>query len=121
MTQYLNTGLGDKFALKQESTRLFGVEDTIGATNIIAAPGAGYAIRLITYKIWNNVATDNVVTLKDGASAIDGYRLTTKGSGWIESTHPYETITLTENTALTIDLSAATEVGYSIRYFIVEV
>jgi hypothetical protein len=95
-----------------------GTVSTSGDTTLIAAPGAGQKIVIVSYTVQNESGSSTVILLKDGS--------TTKRRLWTEQkvdgeskTFPFNAYwRLSTNSALAINLSGANQVGVSIDYFI---
>jgi hypothetical protein len=104
-------------------TKLFlsGTEDTSGSTSLVTAPGAGNKISIAYVVLANESTTETTVTLLSASTEIYRALLTPKGdAGSVREIsfpvhHPLECGT---NEALSINLSGANAIGYSIGYVV---
>ena len=94
---------------------------TVGAsgdTPILATPGVGLRLALISVSIRNNSGVNNLVTLKETVSGlvISTVPTTAVGSG-DTSLYPWPLLkALAFNQGLSINLSAANSIAYTIDY-----
>lgn len=111
--------LGDHAAtLDQTLLSVSGTKAESGDNTLIAAPGAGNRIVIVSFCIQNESVTDTTLILKDGATAfrrVLGYNI---GDGVAVTYNPGREKRLTDATALVLNLSGANSCGYSVDYFI---
>jgi len=87
---------------------------TTGNNTIVSSPGVGFRIVLWSFLIVNEAATSNTVTIRDQAARFRCMLGAAIGSN-MGQVFPFG-YRMNENTALTLALSAATAIGYSIIY-----
>jgi hypothetical protein len=86
---------------------------------IIPAPGTGKRLVVYTAMVQNESATDTTVRLID---IVPRFRALLSQYGWLPLAFGLQVAwKLTENTALTINLSGANSHGYSVQYSIEDV
>jgi len=98
-----------------------GTTAALGDTPVIASPGVGLRLALLSVSIRNNNGANNLVTLKETASGLvlDTTPTTAVGSG-NTSTYPFPAMkTLAFNQGLTINLSAANSIAYTVDYTVI--
>lgn len=91
---------------------------TSGDTVIIPAPGAGLSINVLEITLQSESGTANTALIKQGAADASPHRVRcpADGSGVNKIYGKTDALTLPTNTALVINLSAASAVGVSARY-----
>lgn len=88
-----------------------------GATQIIAAPGAGYRIVVTCFTIQNESATATTMILRAGGSDVERVLGQNQGDGLARTYAVGREWRLPANTALNFVLSGANQCGYSIHYW----
>jgi hypothetical protein len=112
---------GQRLSAK-DATPKGGTASTSGDNIIIAAPGEGKAIDLITWSWWNKTNTETSVILKSASIAnIDNYITDKLGNGKLFTIPGGFKVQLAENEALVLNLSAANEHGYFVLYQIYDI
>ena len=92
-------------------------------TAVIAAPGAGLRNVIYYWRAQSEVDGDNTILLKSGSTTIGRVFVSSKGQGVLErmSSGPNEMderIYCGANEAVYLNLSAALQVNYTIRYYV---
>lgn len=84
---------------------------------LVAAPGGGFRIVVVAFVMQNESNNATTMILQDGTT--DKFRIlgAKKGDGLAMNLSPYP-LRLTENTALTMNLSGTNQCGYSVAYFV---
>lgn len=97
-----------------------GTKAAAGNNTLIAAPGVGNRIVVWAFVIQNESTTATTMILKD---AVDRWRVLAQyqGQGLAIAFDTLKPWRLNENTALTLNLSAANSCGYSVQYSIEQV
>lgn len=94
---------------------------TINAdTEIIGAPGVGNKLYITAIAIQNATANSQVITLKETTTTTVRWSMTfpNQGNGLTQEYTKDTAVVLTANNGLTLDLSAAQNVHYSVSYYI---
>ena len=117
----IRTLLGSVLQVKQQrNTWLYttGTASASGDTTLIAAPGEGNKLVISLIGCQLETATNTAVLLKDGATARMRVYTVSEGDGiYLEIPAGREWV-LTENSALVINLSTTSSIGYTLRYYI---
>lgn len=87
-----------------------------GNNTIIAAPGAGYRIKLHTMQMQLEAATATTVLVKSGSTTIGRFYAKDEGTGRIKEWPVGRERRLGENEALIFNLSGANQIGYEVEY-----
>lgn len=87
-----------------------------GDNSIIAAPGAGYRLKLHSFQVQLEAATATTVIIKSASTTVGRVYLHSQGQGRIKEWPVGRERRLGTNEALLINLSGANAVGYEIEY-----
>lgn len=104
-------------ASDREEIVITGTVAALGLTPLVAAPGPGLRIQVTAFVIQNEAALPVTITLYNGPNPAWRVLGQNQGDGLalvFASAHPWR---LDVNTALQINLSAARQCGYSIKYY----
>ena len=95
-----------------------GTASSSGANTLIAAPGAGYRLKLLSVTLQKEATDATVLTvlLKRGSTTFRRIVLVAQGDGYDRTWPVGRERRLGENEALVVDLSSALTLGYSIEY-----
>lgn len=105
------------------ATQIVGTRSTSGdGTAVIAAPGAGLRNVITYYRLQLEADGDQTILLKSGSTTIGRFFGSSKGHGIIErldqENELIDRIFCGANEAVYINLSAASAVNYTIRYYV---
>ena len=95
-----------------------GTAATSGDNDLIAAPGLGNRIVIVSFCIQNESTTATTMILKDGATAFRRVLGQYQGDGVAVTYGPGREKRLAESAKLVLNLSGANSCGYSVDYFI---
>lgn len=104
--------------LDQVLLSVTGTKAESGDNTLIAAPGVGNRIVVVSFLLQNETGTSTTLILKDGATAFRRVLGQNQGDGVAVTYTPGREKRLSENTALVLNLSGANICGYSVDYFI---
>lgn len=100
---------------------LSGTSADAGANTVVAAPGEGQRLVVVSFQLQNEVATEQTAQLHEESTATKGVRLfapaDNAGFGTRAVLPDGARWKLAENKALVLTLSAATVVGWSVGYY----
>lgn len=101
----------------EELTTLTGTASSSGDNELVATPGAGYRTVVADFVIQNETSTANTMILRSGTTT-NGWRFHAEYLGdALAAILPLgQNWELNENEALNLNLSAAAQCGYTIRY-----
>jgi hypothetical protein len=107
--------------VEAEVTFLSGTSDSAGANTVVAAPGEGSRLVVVSFQLQNEVATEQTVQLHEEGTATKGVRLfapaDNAGFGTRAVLPDGARWKLAENKGLVLTLAAATAVGWSVSYY----
>ena len=89
-----------------------------GDNVIIAAPGTGQRICIMSFSIQNESATPTTMILKDGSTDRFRFLGQNQGDSMTWGWGLEQEWRLAENSALNLNLSGANQCGYNVAYFI---
>ena len=117
MTLASDQGALSILAMQKTLTHICGTVATSGHNSLISAPGDGHNIVVVSFAIQNEAGTANTILLEDGTTAVKRCHAAKESDGLSQSFAPGHAWVLSNNAALQINLSASTQVGYSISYY----
>lgn len=98
-------------------TSATGTAASSGDNTLIAAPGAGIRIVLVSIIIQNESSTATTMILKNGSTAYERILAQNQGDGLAHAYPVDARKKLAANAALVLNLSGANSCGYSIEYY----
>lgn len=115
--QIISAAAGAGLADDADLIYLTGTTAALGATTLIAAPGAGVRIVVSAFMVQNESAV--ATTVQVGAGGAPAFRalLQTQGAALSGAFQAGREWKLPANAALTVTLSAANSHGYSVVYY----
>lgn len=106
--------IGNVGVARTATTTRVGTVSTTTNT-IVTAPTSGKRWRILAWSFWNETGTATKATLKTATVTIDAYYMLSQGFGKNGELALNEDLVLGINETISLDLSVATTVGYSLR------
>lgn len=94
-----------------------GTATTAGDKELVAAPGTGSQLVVTSFIIQNESSTANTMIMKAGSNEHFRVLGQNQGDGYSRDFAAWEFWELGENAALNLNLSTASQCGYSIAYY----